>query len=261
MTELITNDKEAMSALKQHGNKIVWAIIIVLAGYFGWQYYQNNYAKIDTVAADAYTHITERNDALNLGLENPDLDDAAKAELAKEKSTLFADIDKLVTAHGKSAYAWQALMIKARHQSDDGQYKEAITTLKQAQNVPLDDLGLMAMTDLRLVQVLLANKEIDAALELANKAQPKAFEGSRQELLGDIFIVKNDVEAAKKAYLAAWELLRERQENRSLLSVKMQALGLTPEPIIPKAPIVAEPPIADAATSQAQVTAQTTTDN
>ena len=246
MTELVTSDKEAMSALKQHGSKIVWAIILVLAGYFGWQYYQKNYAKVDTVAADIYTQITEQNDTLSLGLENPDLDDETKKQLAKERSELFAQIDKLVAAHGKTAYAWQALMIKARHQSDDEQYKEAITTLKQAQAIPLDDLGLLAMTDLRLGQVLLANQEIDAALQVANKAQPKAFEASRQELLRDIYVAKSDVEAAKKAYLAAWELLKERQESRSLLSVKIQALGLTPEPILPKSPVVAQPSVTDA---------------
>lgn len=238
MTELVTNDKEAMSALKQHGSKIVWAIIIVLASFFGWQYYQKNYAKIDTVAADFYTQIAERNDALNLGLENPDLDDTAKAELAKEKTALLADIDKLVAEHGKTAYAWQALMIKARHQSDDGQYANAIATIKQAQNISLDDAGLAALTDLRLGQLLLANNEIDEALSIANKPLPKAFDISRQELLGDIYLAKNDEEAAKKAYAAAWELLKARQESRSLLSLKMQALGMTPELITPKSPVV-----------------------
>lgn len=235
---LVVNDKQAMSALKKHGNKIVWAIIIVLASYFGWEYYQKNYAKIDTVAADFYTQIAERNDALNLGLENPDLDDTAKAELDKEKATLFTDIDKLVASHGKTAYAWQALMIKARHQSDGADHAGAIDTLKKAQAINLDDEGLSAITTLRLAQATLATGDSDTAMSLANQTMPKGFEPSRQELLGDVYVAKNDTDNAKKAYDTAWGLLKERKENRSLLSLKMQALGMTPEAILPDSVVV-----------------------
>lgn len=86
--ELVVNDKQAMSALKQHGNKIVWAVILVLAGYFGWDFYQKNYAKVDTVAADSYTLITEKNDAF--------VHQADKEALGRDQQALFADIDKLV---------------------------------------------------------------------------------------------------------------------------------------------------------------------
>ena len=60
---------------------------------------------------------------------------------------------------------------------------------------------------------------------------PEAFEPSRQELLGDVYLAKNDSENAKKAYLAAWDVLRERQENRAVLALKLQSLGVTVEPI------------------------------
>lgn len=241
MTELVTTDKEAMSALKKHGDKIVWAIVLVLGSYFGWQYYQKNHAKVDTVAADSYTIIDERGEALKLGLEDPSIDEAGKAQLNKEKESLLADIDKLVATHGKTAYAWQALMTKARLQADDDNHKDAIATLKQAQAIELGDDGLMALTTLRLGQVLLADGQTDEAQTLISKALPKAFEPSRQELLGDIFIAKNDMENAKKAYQSAWDALKERQEVRSLLSLKMQAIGMTPEPISPKTPVVATP--------------------
>lgn len=233
MTELVTTDKQAMSALKQHGNKIVWAIIIALAGYFGWNFYQKNYAKIDTVAADSYTLISEKNEAL--------ANQTDKVALAKEQEALFADIDKLVAEHGKTAYAWQALMIKARHQSDGGHHGEAVTTLKQAEAINLDDAGLTAITKLRLGQSLLAAGNTDEALGIANGEFPKAFESSKQELLGDIYVQKNDIENAKKAYQVAWDGLSERGESRSLLSLKMQSLGMMPTPIAPKYQVVATP--------------------
>lgn len=261
--ELIVNDKQAMSALKKHGGKIVWVIVGVLAGYFGWEFYQKNYAKIDTVAADSYTLISEKNDALTLGRQNS-ADEATKAELAKEQEALFADIDKLVAGHGETAYAWQALMIKARHQADAGDFKGAIATLTQARGIDLQDEGLSAINTLRLAQATLANGDAEGALTLANQSMPEAFTPSRQELLGDIYVAKNDTENAKKAYDEAWNILVERQEVRSLLSLKMQMLGMTPKPITPKSAVsmpTAPSQTADATTPKADTDTAKATDD
>lgn len=241
-----TDKQQALNTLKQHGGNIVMVIAIALAGFFGWQFYQNNYAKVDTVAADSYTLIGEKNDELATKQQGT-LDETAKAELAKEQEALFADIDKLVETHGETAYAWQALMIKARQQTDSGDYAGAVDTLKKAQAINLDDEGLSAITTLRLAHAQLANGEADEALSLANGALPKAFEPSRQELLGDIYVSKNDTDNAKKAYEQAWQALTERGNGRSLLSLKMQALGLNPTPIQPKNVVVAQAPQAQPA--------------
>ena len=182
-------------------------------------------------ALQSYTLISEKNDALALGQQMVELDEATKEQLDQEQKALFADIDKLVAEHGKTAYAWQALMIKARHQSDSADHAEAVQTLKQASVINLDDEGLSAITTLRLAQATLATGDSDTAMSLANQKMPQGFEPSRQELLGDIYVAKNDTESAKKAYDIAWNILSERQEVRSLLSLKMQALGMTPTPI------------------------------
>lgn len=245
-------DAQAVSALKQHGNKIIWAIALVLGTYFGWQYYQNHYGKFDTTLADSYINISERNDALNLGLQNPDLDDSAKAELNKEQESLFKDIDALVAKSPNTAYAWQALMIKARHQADSEQYKEATETLKKAVAIDVADDGLKAIAGLRLAQAQLADSDLDNALATANTAMPKAFEPSRQELLGDIYLAKSDEENAKKAYEQAWQALSERQEVRSILSLKMQSLGMTPSPITPKPSVVEVPELPQVASQTAE---------
>lgn len=215
---LVTNDKQAWLALKEHGAKIVWVIVLVLLGYFGWQYYQKNYAKIDTVAADSYTAIAEQVATLNL------TDDTAT-------QSVFADIDALVLTHPNTVYAWQALMMKAGFEVDSGNYEQAIATLTKASNVGLDDKGLLAISQLQLARTQLAKGDIKAALETANATYPASFEASRLEVLGDIHVANNDIESAKAAYGTAWELLRARDENRALLGLKMQALGMTVEPI------------------------------
>lgn len=247
-------DKSSLTALKLHGEKIVYAVLIVLGLFFGWQYYQKHYAKVDTVAADLYTGIAAKDEQLLQAAGNPSLDDATKKQLADDEVKLFADIDALVAAHGDTAYAWQALMIKARHQTDNDDLAGAVTTLNQASAILLEDEGLLAMTKIRYARAMLANKDIDGALTVASETMPKAFEASRQELLGDIYLAKNDTESAKKAYLAAWDTLRERQENRAVLSLKLQSLGVTVEPIEVPA-IVATPSVA--ADQNAKVDTQT----
>lgn len=229
--DLVVNDKQAMNALKQHGGNIVTAILVVLFAFFGWQFYQKNYAKIDTTAADDYTTITERNEVLNLGLQKPDLDEASKANLAKEQKALYDEIDKLATTHSKTAYAWQALMVKAGHEVDANDYAKAIATLTQANHIGIEDKGLLAISRLQLAKVQLASGDKEAALATVNESYPESFEASRLEVLGDIELQRGNEEAAKTAYGSAWELLRKRAENRALLGLKMQSLGMTVEPI------------------------------
>ena len=234
-------DQKSLTALKLHGEKIIYAVLLVLAVFFGWQYYQKNYAKIDTVAADAYTSISARDEQLVQAYLNPELDAAGKQALAEEEKQLLGDIDALVAAHGDTAYAWQALMIKARHQTNNNDLEGAVATLSQAASIDLDDDGLTAIAKIRHARAMLAKGDAEGALSIANETMPTAFEASRQELLGDIYHAKNEIDNAKAAYTTAWESLRERQENRAVLALKLQSLGVSVEPIEPSSLVVSIP--------------------
>lgn len=225
------NSDQSMQALKQYGGYIITVILLALAGYFGWTYWQNNHARVDTVAADQYADIQRANDEVSLAAQNPDLDSEAKAALSKRQQQLDSSISSLVSAHGDSVYAWQALMIKARQEADKEDIKAATETLKQALAIDLGDDGLKAITQLRYAEALLASGNIDSAMTEAKKDMPSSFSASQQALLGDIYVAKNDKAAAKKAYENAWAQLTEREESRAVLALKMESLGMTFEPI------------------------------
>ncbi|MGM8872064.1 YfgM family protein [Psychrobacter sp. 2Y5] len=225
------NSDNSMQALKQYGGNIVTIILLALAGYFGWTYWQNNHARVDTVAADQYADIQLLNEQVSLAAQNPDLEDDALAALSESRDQLNSDIDSLVGAHGDSVYAWQALMMKARMQVDNDDFAGATASLKQALAIDLDDAGLKAITRLRYAQVLLAADDLEAALSEAKSDVPISFEASQQELLGDIYQAQNNKEAAVKAYNNAWNLISERNEARAVLALKMESLGIYPEPI------------------------------
>ncbi|MDN3399155.1 tetratricopeptide repeat protein [Psychrobacter sp. APC 3426] len=235
------NADNSMQALKQYGSYIVTAILLALAAYFGWTYWQNNHARVDTVAADHYADIQRLNEEVSLASQNPDLESEAQEALAQSRSQLDKDIDALVATHGESVYAWQALMMKARQQVDSDDFAAAAKTLEQALAIDLGDAGLDAITRLRYAKTLLATGDTDAALAEAKKDLPISFEGSQQELLGDIYLAKNDKDSAIKSYNNAWELLRDRQETRAVLALKMESLGIVPEPIAEQASLIQEP--------------------
>ena len=54
-------------------------------------------------------------------------------------------------------------------------------------------------------------------------------------------MAQNNKDAAIKSYNNAWELLRSRQETRAVLALKMESLGIVPEPIAPQAGLIQEP--------------------
>ncbi|TXD97678.1 tetratricopeptide repeat protein [Psychrobacter frigidicola] len=232
------NTDNSMQALKQYGSYIITVILLALAGYFGWTYWQDNHARVDTVAADQYADIQRLNEEVSLTGQNPDLEAPAQTALAESRVKLNKNIDALVSSHGNSVYAWQALMIKARGQVDSDDFKGATDSLKKALAIDLGDAGLSAVTRLRYAGTLLASGNVDAALAEANNDMPSSFEASQQELLGDIYVAKNNKDAAIKSYNNAWELLRARNETRAVLALKMESLGIVPEPISEQASLI-----------------------
>ena len=221
-------DPQSMEKLKQAAGYIIGAILLALAGYFGWTYFQNSGMKEDTVAADKYAAIEKTNDEL---MGQPE----GNADVSKK---LNADIDKLVAEHGNTVYAWQALMIKSRNAVDANDMKTATEALKKALEIDLKDPGLHSITQLRYATVLLADGNVDEALTQASKDVPVAFEASQQELLGDIYSAKKDKEKALRAYQNAWSLLSKRHEERPFLRLKLENLGINTEPIEPADQIV-----------------------
>lgn len=239
------NADNSMQALKQYGSYIVTAILLALAAYFGWTYWQNNHARVDTVAADHYADIQRLNEEVSLASQNPDLEAEAQEALAQSRTQMNEDIDALVSKHGDSVYAWQALMIKARQQVDNDEFAEAGETLKKALAIDLGDAGLQAITRLRYATTLLAAGDADAALAQANNDMPSSFEASQQELLGDIYLAQGNKDSAIQSYNNAWELLRSRQETRAVLALKMESLGVMPEPIDEQASLIQESTLAE----------------
>ena len=231
--KLVNDEQQSLSALKQYGGYIVSAIMLVLAGYFGWTYWQKHGGNIDTAAANDFAKIQSDQNNIETLTTQAASDTKAQAQLTTAQTNLDKDLGEFVANHDNSVYTWQALMLQAKQQTDKNDLKAAAATLQKASQLTLKDEGLKAIAILRQAQVLLSDNQADAAQKRLQSPLPAAFEASKLEILGDIANQQGDKKAAINHYQKAWQLIEQRNQNnpnpqdRALLRIKMESLGLS----------------------------------
>ena len=231
--KLVNDEQQSLGALKQYGGYILSAIMLVLAGYFGWSYWQKHGGNIDTAAANDFAKIQSDQNNIETLTTQAASDTKAQAQLATAQTNLDKDLDEFVAKHDNSVYTWQALMLQAKQQTDKNDLKAAAATLQKASQLTLKDDGLKAIAILRQAQVLLSDNQADAAQKRLQSPLPAAFEASKLEILGDIANQQGDKKAAINHYQKAWQLIEQRNQNnpnpqdRALLRIKMESLGLS----------------------------------
>ena len=231
--KLVNDEQQFLGALKQYGGYIVSAIMLVLAGYFGWTYWQKHGGNIDTAAANDFAKIQSDQNNIETLTTQAASDTKPQAQLATAQTNLSKDLGEFVAKHDNSVYTWQALMLQAKQQTDKNDLKAAAATLQKASQLTLKDEGLKAIAILRQAQVLLSDNQADAAQKRLQSPLPAAFEASKLEILGDIANQRGDKKAAATHYQKAWQLIEQRNQNnpnpqdRALLRIKMESLGLS----------------------------------
>ena len=231
--KLVNDEQQFLGALKQYGGYILSAIMLVLAGYFGWTYWQKHGGNIDTAAANDFAKIQSDQNNIETLTTQAASDTKAQAQLATAQANLAKDLGEFVAKHDNSVYTWQALMLQAKQQTDKNDLKAAAATLQKASQLTLNDDGLKAIAILRQAQVLLSDNQADAAQKRLQSPLPAAFEASKLEILGDIANQRGDKKAAATHYQKAWQLIEQRNQNnpnpqdRALLRIKMESLGLS----------------------------------
>ena len=231
--KLVNDEQQSLGALKQYGGYIVSAIMLVLAGYFGWTYWQKHGGNIDTAAANDFAKIQSDQNNIETLTTQAASDTKAQAQLATAQTNLSKDLGEFVAKHDNSVYTWQALMLQAKQQTDKNDLKAAAATLQKASQLTLKDDGLKAIAILRQAQVLLSDNQADAAQKRLQSPLPAAFEASKLEILGDIANQQGDKKSAINHYQKAWQLIEQRNQknpnpqDRALLRIKMESLGLS----------------------------------
>lgn len=85
---------------------------------------------------------------------------------------------------------------------------------------------MLQIVKIRLADSQLAQKKYDEALKTLSNVTEPAFKATAEELRGDIFVAKKDTASAQKAYQSAWDSLIERKQERQLLQIKLESVGI-----------------------------------
>lgn len=211
-------EQEQLDELKhfwnQWGNLITWFLIAVFgtfAAWNGWQWWQRS----EALKASALYDEVERA--------------AVGGDVARVEQALKDMQDKF----GRTTYAQQAGLLAARLFSEKGKPDAAKAALQSVADKASDE-GLQAVARLRLASLLVETKAYDEALKQLS-GLPAEFDGLVADRRGDIHNLQNKKEEAKAEYTKAWKALGNESEYRTLVEVKLTALGVDVQALKPPA--------------------------
>lgn len=191
---------------KQYGNLITWVLIAVLgafAAFNGWQYWQRSQALQASVLYDE----VER--AAGTG-------DVGRVEQA------FKDIQE---KFGRTTYAQQAGLLAGKVLAEKGKPDAAKAALQWVADEGKDE-GYQALARLRLAGLLVDAKAYDDALKQLASGVPPQYEALAADRRGDVYNLQGRKDQAREQYTKAWKGLEADPEYRSLVEVKLTALGV-----------------------------------
>ncbi|MDR5750825.1 MULTISPECIES: tetratricopeptide repeat protein [Caballeronia] len=204
------DEQESLENLKhwwaKWGNATTWivlAVLIVAAGYNGWNFWQRRQAAEAAVLYDQVQQAVNANDKAKIARVASDMED-------KFGSTAYAQMTAL--AAGKALYtAGDTAAAKAQLQwavdhARDAEYKQ--------------------IAKLRLSLVLLDEKAYDAGLKVLADAPLDAFKGVVSDRRGDLLAAQGKRDDARAAYKLALDSLPSSDTSaRQLVQFKLDALG------------------------------------
>jgi len=203
-------EQEQLAALKawwkDNGNLVtttVSVVLIVLAGWQAWNYYQRSQA---VQASGLYEAVQKAAAANDLKLVR----ESAGAVLEQFPRTTYAAMAALVSA-------------KAHFQGDD--LKTAHAQLAWVAENARDE-ALQDIARLRLANVMLDEKTYDDALKLLDAKHGAAFDAQFLATRGDILVAQGKRVEAGSAYKAALEKTDAKDAGqRAYVQLRLDALG------------------------------------
>ena len=216
MADHIT-EEEQIETLKrwwaENGKGIVTGVVLALAGYFGFQFWQSNERENAEAASNLYQGFVE---AVSANEGNPD-----NAQLTTARSLA----QQLKEDFSGRIYASQASLRLAALAADDNDLEAAAQQLQWVlDNSSEESLKLLATR--RLAAVLAARGKPDEALQLVEGDVPSSFAALYAETRGDILLQKGDKEGARAAYqMAIAQLLPEQASSAQVLRLKAESLA------------------------------------
>ncbi len=211
---------------KQYGDRITWALLLVLGAVAAWNGY----------------HYWQRSQAAQAAVM---YDEVERAVQSGEMPRLDRALGDMKERYGGTAFAQQAGLLAAKTYYDKGNVDAARSALSWVAGKSSDP-GYQAIANLRLAGLLLEAKAYDEALKALSGSFSSDFAALAADRRGDILMAQGKKAEARSEYEKAYKAMDGRTEYRRLVEVKLNALGVNPATALPSPAAVAAVPSASA---------------
>ena len=189
----------------KYGNLCTWILIVALAAYAGWSYWNNMQQSNVRSAGKLF-------DQMQLAIT------------AKDNVKVQRAASDIQAQYGKTVYAEMSALTAAKAAYDANDLKEAKAQLQLVITNGSDD-EYKAIAKVRLAGILLDEKSYDDGLKLLSGEFPAQFESMVADRKGDILVAQNKIPEARAAYQLALDKIDEKNPSRQLIQVKLDAIG------------------------------------
>ncbi|MDT8451800.1 MAG: tetratricopeptide repeat protein [Gammaproteobacteria bacterium] len=178
-------EEQQLEAIKrwwhENGSSILIGLAIGGLSLGGWSWYQNTQVEHSLKASDMYVSVV------------------TQAETSGGSAFDTTTADQLVAGYADTPYAALSSLVVAQHELRTGNTEQAITRLQWVKSNAVQD-EFKQLAQLRLARLLIAQNKYDEAYELLSAEHPAAFDALYEELKGDVFVARSEVEQARIAY-------------------------------------------------------------
>jgi predicted negative regulator of RcsB-dependent stress response len=187
-----------------YGNLISWVLIIALAGYAGFNFWNAHQRTQSAEASGLYDEL----------LSSLQANDNAKVQ------RIASDVE---SKFGSTAYAQMSALGAAKAAFDASDLKTAKAQLQWVVDHGNDEYQSIAK--LRLAGVLLDEKAYDAAMKLLGTDFLPQYKAEVADRKGDVLVAQNKTAEARVAFQSALEAMDKKNPGRQLVQIKLDALG------------------------------------
>jgi predicted negative regulator of RcsB-dependent stress response len=192
---------------KENGNLImttVSMVLILLAAWQAWNYYQRNQAAQASALYDA----------------------VQKAAAANDLKLVRESTGAVLEQFPRTTYAAMAALVSAKAHFQGGDLKTAHVQLAWVAENAKDE-ALQDIARLRLASVMLDEKAYDDALKVLDAKHGAAFDAPFLTTRGDVLVAQGKKDDAGKAYKAALEKVDAKDgAQRGWIQLRLDALGM-----------------------------------
>lgn len=205
--EIYNTEQEQVEAIKawwdKYGRLVIVALVVVLAGVFGWKSWQGQQAERAEVAAAAYQQMMDA--------------------MVSDPEAAMITGRTIVGEYSGTVYAAMASLAMGRIAVEQGDLDAAAAHLRAAAEKSKQP-ELKRLAQLRLSRVLLAQSKPDEALAALQAVEAGSLQAVFDEQRGDILLSSGDLAGARNAYTNALAGYEEMSEKRQLVQMKLDNL-------------------------------------